>query len=60
MVLATPLAVAACAAESDMPSAQDDMMMPEPEAASVMQPGLYAVGDGTQVYSRTRLQKDGT
>ena len=60
VVLATPLAVAACAAESDMPSAQDDMMMPEPEAASVMQPGLYAVGDGTQVYSRTRLQKDGT
>lgn len=29
-------------------------------APSVLQPGLYATGDGTQVYSRTRINADGT
>jgi hypothetical protein len=59
--LAAPLALAACASESGTSSDEGEMvMMPEPEAAAVMQPGLYAVGDGTQVYSRTRLNEDGS
>ena len=33
LLLAAPLALAACSAESDMPSEADDMMMPEPEWA---------------------------
>ena len=60
LLLAGPLAIAACSTQSDMPSEQDDMMMPEPEATGVMQPGLYGVGDGTQIYSQTRLNEDGT
>lgn len=59
--LAAPLALAACASESETsPDDSEMVMMPEPEAAAVMQPGLYAVGDGTQVYSRTRLNEDGS
>jgi len=57
---ALTLALIACAGESPMPQKQDDMMMPEPEAPGVMQPGLYGVGDGTQIYSRTRLNEDGS
>ncbi len=60
LCLVAPLALVACGSGQDMPTEEDDMMMPEAEAASVMQPGLYGVGDGTQVYSRTRLNEDGT
>ena len=31
-----------------------------PPIPAQMGPGLYAVGDGTQIYSRTRLSQDGT
>lgn len=31
-----------------------------PPIPAQMGPGLYSVGDGTQIYSRTRLSEDGT
>ena len=60
LICATSLGLAAC---SGAPETSDGDIPREPaEAASVnlMQPGLYAVGDGTQVYSQTRLNADGS
>ncbi|MEL6414093.1 MAG: hypothetical protein AAFQ15_04045 [Pseudomonadota bacterium] len=61
-VLALSIGLAACSgAPSTETEAAPETEARSPEAAqSVMQPGLYAVGDGNQIYSRTRLNEDGT
>lgn len=60
LLLSAPLlALSAC----DEAPADPAPVAPGPPAASVaaqMGPGLYAVGDGTQIYSRTRLSEDGS
>lgn len=60
-------AVPADQVPAERPSIQlDDEMEPltdiqsEETAAQPMGPGLYAVGDGTNIYSRSRLNEDGT
>ena len=48
-------------AAEDLRAAQAGEAGPSGDLANdVMRPGLYAVGDGTQIYSRTRLSEDGT
>ncbi|MFL0356491.1 hypothetical protein ACI5KX_08405 [Erythrobacter sp. GH1-10] len=57
------LGLAACSGETAAPdgeAAGDTTDASEIVSVNLMQPGLYAVGDGTQVYSRTRLSEDGT
>ena len=55
------LAVVACSGQSE-PQATDEVAEEALAEAAVtgMQPGLYATGDGTQIYSRTRINADGT
>ena len=52
------LGLAACGQQA----APEPEPAPEPakEASPAFGPGLFAVGDGTQIYSRTRLSEDGT
>ncbi|MEM7779028.1 MAG: hypothetical protein AAF697_01405 [Pseudomonadota bacterium] len=60
MAVAATLALTACAEGTEPAPAgdvADEIASQEPGG---MQPGLYAVGDGTQVYSRTRVSDDGT
>lgn len=61
-IAALSISIAACsAAPSSEAESAPTAEASSPEAAqSVMQPGLYAVGDGNQVYARTRLNEDGT
>lgn len=55
------LVLAACSGSGETAPSETEAEPDAPQASSgVMQPGLYAVGDGTQVYSRTRLSEDGT
>ena len=56
LVLAPLAALAAC----DDPSTTGDTEESIPPIPFQMGPGLYAVGDATTVYSRTRLNADGT
>ena len=56
LVLAPLAALAAC----DDPSTTGDTEESIPPIPFQMGPGLYAVGDETTVYSRTRLNADGT
>ncbi|MDJ0977826.1 MAG: hypothetical protein QNI87_04760 [Erythrobacter sp.] len=55
--------LAACSGEP-APTEAESLAAEQEEAteprAEGMQPGLYATGDGTQIYSRTRLNADGT
>lgn len=62
-VVAVTLALTACAGEAPTGEDASRNAGDTQEAAaseSVMRPGLYAVGDGTQIYARTRLNEDGT
>ncbi|MEM9084664.1 MAG: hypothetical protein AAGB23_01925 [Pseudomonadota bacterium] len=56
LVLAPLTALAAC----DDPSTTGDTEDSIPPIPFQMGPGLYAVGDETTIYSRTRLSVDGT
>lgn len=61
-MLAASIALAACSGGSLEPSKEtvgEENKARAPEATGI-QPGLYATGDGTQVYSRTQLNADGT
>ena len=57
--LAAVAALTAC--EQAAPPAEQAATVEEPEmVASVLEPGLYAVGDETTEYGTTRLNEDGT
>lgn len=61
VLLGAVLSASACTSESnEVEDSNADTVVTESAAQNVMQPGLYAVGDGTQIYSRTRLSEDGT
>ena len=51
------LALAGCNSEPAVQAVETSVAQ---APANPMQPGLYAVGDGTQIYTRTRLAPDGT
>ncbi|WAT17871.1 hypothetical protein OZN62_13290 [Aurantiacibacter sp. MUD11] len=53
------LSLAACAEQPDE-AAAEATEVPAEEAGVVIGPGLYAVGDETTEYGRTRLNADGT
>lgn len=56
--LAAALLLVACNAASDEPLPPEGKELDK--GVQPMGPGLYAVGDGSQVYVRTRLATDGT
>lgn len=60
-VVSASLLVAACSGQGEPQASDEGAEEAVAEApATGMQPGLYATGDGTQIYSRTRLNADGT
>lgn len=58
-IVSASLLAMACSG-GEQPAADESVSQPPSPPANIMQPGLYAVGDGTQIYSRTRLSEDGT
>lgn len=64
MRIALPLLAAWSLVSCGESAPADEPLPPEGEALETMSqpmgPGLYAVGDGTQVYAQTRLGEDGT
>lgn len=63
MRIALPLLAAVALVSCGESAPADELLPPEAEVLEAvpqpMVPGLYAVGDGTQVYAQTRLGEDG-